>query len=173
LGEQRSTRKLEDTDTGVCIKAPTGEVVSQNSACRDVCGVRTGTVCSDGCMRHLAKTNGDRLERGVQVAHAVPLGGADYDVAITFDGEHLVTLLVPIGIDVEALIDDLARFDVSPRELEVLKLVLQGLSNRQIARRLFIAVSTVKKHLHSIYKKAPAEYRQLTVRRPRKASGGQ
>jgi LuxR family maltose regulon positive regulatory protein len=39
---------------------------------------------------------------------------------------------------------------LSDRELEVLELVAQGLSNREIAERLFITVGTVKTHVHNV-----------------------
>jgi two-component system, NarL family, nitrate/nitrite response regulator NarL len=42
---------------------------------------------------------------------------------------------------------------LTPRELEVMELVEEGLSNREIAERLCIALPTVKNHLHSIFEK--------------------
>lgn len=42
---------------------------------------------------------------------------------------------------------------LSGRELEVLPLLLEGLSREQIAKKLFISESTVKKHASSIYAK--------------------
>jgi DNA-binding NarL/FixJ family response regulator len=42
---------------------------------------------------------------------------------------------------------------LSPRELEVLELLVNGLAIRQIARRLFISESTAKTHVASIYQK--------------------
>jgi DNA-binding NarL/FixJ family response regulator len=44
-----------------------------------------------------------------------------------------------------------APVDLSPREVEVLVLVRQGLANKQIARRLGISDRTVKSHLTSIF----------------------
>jgi len=41
--------------------------------------------------------------------------------------------------------------DLSPRELEVLELVEQGMANKQIARRLGIAERTVKAHLTNVF----------------------
>jgi DNA-binding NarL/FixJ family response regulator len=40
---------------------------------------------------------------------------------------------------------------LSPRQLEVLQLVAAGLSNQEVARRLFIAPGTVKRHLDETY----------------------
>ncbi len=42
---------------------------------------------------------------------------------------------------------------LSPRELDVLRLLAAGASNREIGDRLVISAGTVKAHLHSIYGK--------------------
>lgn len=42
---------------------------------------------------------------------------------------------------------------LTPRELEIIRLVSEGLRNKEISRRLFIAEGTVKLHLHNIYEK--------------------
>ena len=42
---------------------------------------------------------------------------------------------------------------VSPRELTIVRLIVSGLRNKDIARALGIAEGTVKAHLHSIYEK--------------------
>jgi LuxR family maltose regulon positive regulatory protein len=42
---------------------------------------------------------------------------------------------------------------LSERELQVLCLIATGLSNRQIADTLFLAIGTVKKHTNNIYGK--------------------
>ncbi len=44
-------------------------------------------------------------------------------------------------------------FGLTPREAEVLRLVAQGLANRDIAGALFISVPTVKRHLTTIFAK--------------------
>jgi LuxR family maltose regulon positive regulatory protein len=52
---------------------------------------------------------------------------------------------------------------LSERELEVLRLVAAGLTNQAIADKLFIAVSTVKSHTHSIYGKLGVQNRTQAV----------
>jgi DNA-binding NarL/FixJ family response regulator len=54
---------------------------------------------------------------------------------------------------------------LSERELEVLALVAEGMRNSQIARKLFIAEGTVKRHLTNIYAKLGAGSRTDAVRR--------
>lgn len=56
---------------------------------------------------------------------------------------------------------------LTPREAEILELIDQGLSNKQIARRLSISVSTVKNHVHSILDKLQVERRGEAVARLR------
>ena len=56
---------------------------------------------------------------------------------------------------------------LSERELEVLRLVAAGLSNREIARQLFITVGAVKKHLNNIFGKLQVGSRIQAVSRAR------
>ncbi len=57
----------------------------------------------------------------------------------------------------------LAPLGVSARETEIVDLILRGLSNKEIASRLFISVDTVKKHSYNVYKKLGVQNRvQLT-----------
>ena len=54
---------------------------------------------------------------------------------------------------------------LSQRELEILQLVAQGLSNREIGDRLFLALSTVKGHNRNIYTKLGVQRRTEAVAR--------
>jgi LuxR family maltose regulon positive regulatory protein len=56
---------------------------------------------------------------------------------------------------------------LSPRELEVLRLMAQGLSNQEIADRLFLALSTVKGHTRLIFDKLQVQRRTEAVARAR------
>lgn len=53
----------------------------------------------------------------------------------------------------------LAPFGISARETEVVELIVQGLSNKEIADRLCISVDTVKKHSYNSYKKLSVQNR--------------
>jgi len=83
-------------------------------------------------------------------------------------------------VDAEARRRDAAKAEVTPstppsgvlseRETEILRLVAAGLSNRQIADRLIIAIGTAKTHIHSIFEKLNAKDRLQAVTRARELS---
>ena len=56
---------------------------------------------------------------------------------------------------------------LSERELEVLELIAEGLTNPEIASRLYLALNTVKSHAHNIYGKLGVRNRTQAVSRAR------
>jgi LuxR family maltose regulon positive regulatory protein len=64
--------------------------------------------------------------------------------------------------DGEPLIEPLSQ-----RELKVLQLIAQGLSNREIGERLFLALSTVKGHNQKIFEKLQVQSRTEAIARAR------
>jgi DNA-binding CsgD family transcriptional regulator len=52
---------------------------------------------------------------------------------------------------------------ITPRELEILGLVAQGLSNREIAGKLFVSENTVKTHCSRAFEKLGARRRTQAV----------
>ena len=61
-----------------------------------------------------------------------------------------------------------SRSSLTPRELEVLKLVASGSSNREIGRTLLLSEATVKSHLVHIYDKLGVRSRTSAVAAARK-----
>jgi DNA-binding NarL/FixJ family response regulator len=53
---------------------------------------------------------------------------------------------------------------LSPRKVEILEMVAEGLSNAQIAKRLYLSESTVKQHLRSAYKALGVKNRNQAAR---------
>jgi LuxR family transcriptional regulator, maltose regulon positive regulatory protein len=66
-----------------------------------------------------------------------------------------------------ALGDQVLLEPLSERELEVLKLIAQGLSNRDISKRLFRALDTIKGHNRIIFDKLQVQNRTEAVARAR------
>ncbi|MEU4230764.1 response regulator transcription factor [Nonomuraea sp. NPDC026600] len=56
-----------------------------------------------------------------------------------------------------------ARDGLTPREVEVLRLIADGLSNTEIATRLFISEATVKTHINNLFAKARLRDRAQAV----------
>jgi LuxR family maltose regulon positive regulatory protein len=59
---------------------------------------------------------------------------------------------------------------LTEREMEVLRLMAAGLSNREIAAQLVLAMGTVKAHLHNIYGKLGVRGRTQAAARARELS---
>jgi len=57
----------------------------------------------------------------------------------------------------------LEMLNISPRELEVLQLMSEGLSNAEIAERLFVSVNTVKTHSTKLFEKMDVKRRTQAV----------
>ena len=57
------------------------------------------------------------------------------------------------------------RLGISRREYEVLELIAQGLSNREIADKLFVSLNTVKTHSSHLFMKLDARRRTEAIRR--------
>lgn len=51
------------------------------------------------------------------------------------------------------------KVSLTAREAEILRLVEQGLTNKQIATRLYVSVHTVKNHMHNLLAKLGAQSR--------------
>jgi len=59
---------------------------------------------------------------------------------------------------------ELQRLAISKREYEVLELIAQGLSNQEIADKLFVSLNTVKTHSSNLFMKLDARRRTQAVR---------
>ena len=59
---------------------------------------------------------------------------------------------------------------LSRRELEVLRCIEEGLSNQEIAQRLFIAIGTVKRHVSNICEKLNVDSRTRALARAKELS---
>ncbi len=72
-------------------------------------------------------------------------------------------------VDEEAKINSVTPLieSLSRRELSILDLIAQGLSNRNISERLAIALSTVKGHIQNIFGKLQVQRRTEAVARAR------
>jgi DNA-binding NarL/FixJ family response regulator len=66
------------------------------------------------------------------------------------------------GESLEGIIE---AYELTSREREILRLVLQGASNKDIERKLFISSSTVRNHIYNIYQKLGVRNRLELINR--------
>jgi NarL family two-component system response regulator LiaR len=72
---------------------------------------------------------------------------------------HVPAAAIPFSLN-EARVKDLG---ITKRELEILELIAQGLSNREIADKLFVSENTVKTHSSRLFDKLSARRRTQAV----------
>ena len=65
---------------------------------------------------------------------------------------------------------ELNRLGLSKRELEVLHLMAGGLSNQQIAERLFVSLNTIKTHTSKLFEKMEVQRRTQAVEKAKRLS---
>lgn len=84
---------------------------------------------------------------------------------LTRKQERVVIKEVSVPASEPFLPDDRKReaLGITPRELETLELIAQGLSNREIAARLFVSENTVKTHSSRVFDKLGAKRRTQAV----------
>jgi DNA-binding CsgD family transcriptional regulator len=63
----------------------------------------------------------------------------------------------------------LEQLGITPRELEILEAMADGLSNREMAERLFVSENTVKTHTARVFDKLSARRRTQAVQRAKEA----
>jgi len=85
---------------------------------------------------------------------------------LTRPRETIVERRVEVPVPVREFVFNTARqreLGITPRELEILQLIAAGMSNREIASRLFVSENTVKTHSARLFDKLQAKRRTQAV----------
>ena len=98
---------------------------------------------------------------------------------LTRTRETVVVREVPVHVEVQVPVmvagpfvrneTRLAQLGITPRELEILEAMAAGLSNREMADRLFVSENTVKTHAGRLFDKLSARRRTQAVQRAKEA----
>jgi len=96
---------------------------------------------------------------------------------LTRPRETVITKEVPVEVRVPVpangpFVRNQARVEqlgITPRELDILEAMAAGLSNREIAERLFVSENTVKTHAARLFDKLSARRRTQAVQRAKEA----
>lgn len=87
-------------------------------------------------------------------------------LGLTITGRKVVVKEVPVPMVAPPFFPDAARvaaLGITPRELEVLQLMAEGLSNKEMADRLCVSENTVKTHASRVFDKLGASRRTQAV----------
>jgi two-component system, NarL family, response regulator LiaR len=84
---------------------------------------------------------------------------------LTRKEEVVVVKEVPVSSPQTFVLNEakVADLGITPRELEILQLISSGLSNREIAHKLFVSENTVKTHSSRVFDKLNAKRRTQAV----------
>ncbi|MBI9011765.1 MAG: hypothetical protein JEZ08_05985 [Clostridiales bacterium] len=154
-------------------------------------GERTGRVVELYILQALAEDYDGELELALKsLKNAIRLAEAEEYIQIFIDeGIHMYLLLSKLTADFahsiyflkllkmfeEAMAinesnSKMIQMDIEPltkREQEVLTLIAQGLTNREISERLFLALSTIKNYNQNLYEKLEVKNRTAAISRAR------
>jgi DNA-binding CsgD family transcriptional regulator len=86
-------------------------------------------------------------------------------VKLTGKQKEIIVKEVPLAAGQPFVPDERKREDLSitPREMEILQLIAKGMSNREIAEKLFVSENTVKTHSSRVFDKLGARRRTQAV----------
>lgn len=110
----------------------------------------------------LKDTGPEALHKGI---HEILEGGAPITPSIAL---KVLGLMRKVGQLGQPAMDDTDSADLSKREVEILEQISRGLNYQQIAENLFIAPSTVRKHIENIYKKMQVHNKMEAVQKASK-----
>lgn len=102
---------------------------------------------------------------GGLIAATFAILGIWLGLKLTGRQERVVIKEVPVPASAPFLPDEQKReaLGITPRELEILELIAQGMSNREIAEQLFVSENTVKTHSSRVFDKLGAKRRTQAV----------
>ena len=110
------------------------------------------------------------LERSVEIYGALIAAvfavlGIWLGLKLTRPKDKVVIREVPVAVETPFLLNEtkLNELGITPRELEILGLIAKGLSNREIAEKLFVSENTVKTHSSRVFDKLSAKRRTQAV----------
>lgn len=137
----------------VCRRDVSGRVLEQSKACSGICGNRLGVICKDRCVEHLdfdaaCATKKNKFLSGRMISKKF------FDILIAPDSTGATTLLFRTDRQVRPdFMQTLLHYALTKRELVVAKMIWLGFTNREISKKLYVTLATVKTHINRIYSK--------------------
>ena len=147
-------KSLEGGNIAVCVKDSSKKVLTQNEYCHTACGDRVGEICDVGCME-LYTNDCDQQWKdwGSHIYKNSKVHGNFYDVTLLCTAQRIITFLQPLKEKYETALACYKEKGLTKREIEVIFLTIQGVSNANICQRLSISKATLRTHLNNVYTK--------------------
>lgn len=140
----------------MCRRDVSGRVLAQSEACLRICGNRQGDVCRDHCAEHVGFLEVLHTKK-TKLVNSRMIGEQIFDIVVTPDATGVTTFLFKTDCRVwPDFIKVLRNHTLTKRELVVAKMIWQGFGNREISKKLYISLATVKTHINRIYSKLGA-----------------
>jgi DNA-binding NarL/FixJ family response regulator len=135
-----------------------GEILSQNQAGRELVG-RSG----HDLVHVIARSEEAIMDTAVGLLRVTRRAVATSDNVL-----HLVVLAEPFAIDASELFRvSVARWQPTTRQADVLRYILEGLANKEIASRMGLSPRTIEVHVTALFDKAGVDSRARLVARAR------
>lgn len=139
-----------ESSFGKCICDRTGQVIEQNNFIQKLCGNKIGEICLNGCRQFLRPE--DKYE--VSLLKYRTLHGKCFHITGHKNKNEEMIILQPVASNNYFNLDSL-----SPKEREIAELMLNGLMNSEIVKKLQITKATLKTHINHIYQKIGSEFK--------------
>lgn len=144
---------------GICVKTSDGFILERNDIITKACGQFCNQLCIDQVKKSKGEKYKDKLAGFNTFSKVTTQENKTADVMITAVGDKVITFLYPLDEQLEKNIKKYDDYKLTPSEKKVMSYIIKGLSNQDIADKLFISKATLKKHINNIYKKVPADSR--------------
>jgi hypothetical protein len=150
-------KAFQETTAGFCIQDEKEVVLYQNLASKTFCGNLTGKTCPGSCFRSSKEHPGHRewAKEGIRFHPNFKIGSRRFDAVFLNAPPFRMILVYPRWQKLKERLDYFKHRGLSRREMQVVALCVEGLTNSQIAQKLGISKATLKTHMNKIYRKVP------------------
>lgn len=140
---------FETQEIGLCIQDNANIVISQNQVSKDLCEDKVGKVC------HGCEPKKSSVHTGIATQKNITLSQIPCDIATIQNPDSILTIIKPITQWSAQLHQQIEDANMTSQEKNIIKLVLEKKTNKEIQDSIGISKSTLKTHINHIYLKLP------------------
>ncbi len=156
---------------GLIILDKNMNTVNSNEIAQNYCiDILNGTSCEDPIREVMSNILPNISIRSVDSSSAIYYELEDYAIKIIpsivpcpFNGMEAYYTVNIIKKTVKESKNYAAGYNLTKREMEIIELISQGLSNKEIASKLYISTNTVRTHIDNIFNKLNVDSRTAVL----------